>query len=58
MGLVSAEYTVNIDDISEFKSVPLFPKGLNDQDNMALAKAAKRNIVSFKPSNRLIGHVA
>jgi len=42
-----------IDEIGEFKSVPLFPNGLNHHNNIALAKAAKRNIVSFKPSDRL-----
>ncbi len=45
--LVSAEYSVNIDEIGEFKSVPLFPNRLNYNNNLALAEAAKRNIVSF-----------
>ena len=55
--LVSAGYSVNIDDIGEFKSVPLFPNGLNHHNNIALAKAAKRNIVSFKASDRLAENV-
>ena len=47
-----------IDEIGEFKSIPLFPNGLNHYNNIALAKAAKRNIVSFKARDRLIEHVA
>jgi nucleoid DNA-binding protein len=51
--LVAAGQSVTIDEIGEFKSVPLFPNGLNHHNNIALAKVAKRNIVSFKPSDRL-----
>jgi hypothetical protein len=36
----------------------LFPNGLNHHNNIALAKAAKRNIVSFKASDRLAANVA
>ncbi|MEA0971224.1 hypothetical protein Megvenef_01197 [Candidatus Megaera venefica] len=56
--LVAAGQSVTIDEIGEFKSVPLFPNGLNHHNNIALAKVAKRNIVSFKPSDRLVGRVA
>ncbi|MBY0534127.1 MAG: HU family DNA-binding protein [Rickettsiaceae bacterium] len=51
--LVAAGQSVTIDEIGEFKSVPLFPNGLNHHNNIALAKAAKRNIVSFRPSENL-----
>ena len=51
--LVAAGQSVTIDEIGEFKSVPLFPNGLNHHNNIALAQVAKRNIVSFKPSDRL-----
>ena len=52
--LVAAGQSVTIDEIGEFKSVPLFPNGLNHHNNIALAKVAKCNIVSFKASDRLI----
>ena len=52
--LVASGQSVTIDEIGEFKSVPLFPNGLNHHNNIALAKVAKRNIVSFKPSDRLV----
>ncbi|MEA0971219.1 hypothetical protein Megvenef_01192 [Candidatus Megaera venefica] len=51
--LVAAGQSVTIDEIGEFKSVPLFPNGLNHHNNIALAKVAKRNIVSFKASENL-----
>ena len=51
--LVAAGQSVTIDEIGEFKSVPLFPNGLNHQNNLALARAAKRNIISFKASENL-----
>jgi len=56
--LVASGQSVTIDEIGEFKSVPLFPNGLNHHNNIALARAAKRNIVSFRPSDRLVGEVA
>ena len=56
--LVAAGQSVTIDEIGEFKSVPLFPNGLNHHNNIALAKVAKRNIVSFKASEKLIQGVA
>ena len=56
--LVAAGQSVTIDEIGEFKSVPLFPNGLNHHNNIALAKVAKRNIVSFKASERLVGDIA
>ena len=56
--LVAAGQSVTIDEIGEFKSVPLFPNGLNHRNNIILAKAAKRNIISFKPSEKLIENIA
>ena len=55
--LVAAGQSVTIDEIGEFKSVPLFPNGLNHQNNLALARAAKRNIISFIPSEKLTENV-
>jgi nucleoid DNA-binding protein len=55
---ISAGYSVNIDEIGEFKTTPLFPNGLNHRNNIALAKAAKRHIVSFIPSIKLTQNVA
>ena len=56
--LMSCGQSVTIDEIGEFKSVPLFPNGLNHHNNIALAKVAKRNIVSFKPSENLAKGIA
>jgi len=56
--LVASGQSVTIDEIGEFKSAPLFPNGLNHHNNIALAKAAKRNIVSFKASENLTKVVA
>jgi nucleoid DNA-binding protein len=56
--LVASGKSVKIDEIGEFKPVPLFPNGLNHHNNIALAKAAKRNIVSFKASENLTKVVA
>ena len=56
--LVASGQSVTIDEIGEFKSVPLFPNGLNHHNNIALAKIAKRNIVSFKASENLTKVIA
>ena len=56
--LLAAGYSVNIDEIGEFKTTPLFPNGLNHKNNIALARLAKRNMVSFKASKSLIQDVA
>jgi len=56
--LLSAGYSVNIDEIGEFKTTPLFPNGLNHRNNITLARAAKRNMVSFRPSEKLMHDVA
>ncbi|MBY0534014.1 MAG: hypothetical protein K2P31_03505 [Rickettsiaceae bacterium] len=51
--LISSGQSVTIDEISEFKSMHLFQNGLNHHNNIALAKAAKCNIISFKASEKL-----
>jgi len=56
--LICSGINVNIDEIGEFKSVPLFPNGINHQNKLALAKLAKKSIVSFKPSEYLTKSVA
>jgi len=56
--LVCAGTNVYIDEIGEFKSTPLFPEGIKHKNNIALAKLAKRNIVSFKASKYLTKSVA
>lgn len=56
--VILAGYSVNIDEIGEFQTTPLFPKGLNHGNNIGLASASKRNMVSFKPSEKLIQGMA
>ena len=51
--LVAAGQPVTIDEIGEFKSTPLFPNGLTHGNTIGLARAAKRNMISFKPSEKL-----
>ena len=48
--LVAAGQTVNIDEIGEFRSTPLFPHGINHQNKINLAKLSKKCMVSFVPS--------
>lgn len=55
--LISCGQSVTIDEIGEFKSVPLFPNGLNHNNNIDLAKVAKHNIVSFKATKQLTSAV-
>lgn len=56
--LLDAGCSVAIDEIGEFKPTPLFPQGLNHRNNHALAKAARRNMVSFTASDKLTRDVA
>lgn len=56
--LISAGQSVNIDEIGEFQTAPLFPNGINHKNNIALAKLKKKNIVSFKASKQLTINVA
>lgn len=56
--LICAGTNVNIDEIGEFRSIPLFPHGINHQNKLALAKLTRRSVVSFKPSEYLTKVVA
>jgi nucleoid DNA-binding protein len=56
--LIFLGHSVNIDEIGEFTTTPMFPKGLNHKNNIALAKAGKQNMVSFKASELLTKGVA
>ncbi len=56
--LIASGYSMNIDEIGEFKITPMFPKGINHKNNIALAKAGKKNMVSFKASEQLTKGVA
>ena len=56
--LIAAGQSVNIDEIDEFKSTPMFPKGIPHHNNIGLARLGKRNMFSFKASKQLIGSVA
>jgi nucleoid DNA-binding protein len=56
--VILAGYSVNIDEIGEFQTTPLFPKGFDHKNNAALAKVAQQNRVIFKPSEKLIQGVA
>jgi nucleoid DNA-binding protein len=51
--LVSAGQSVEIDEIGEFKTTPMFPDGIKHNNNLSLAKLAKQNMVSFKASHSL-----
>ena len=50
--------SVNIDEIGEFKTTPMFPKGIPHHNNIGLAKLGKRNMFSFKASKQLTNSVA
>ena len=56
--LLDAGQSVEIDGIGEFKSTPLFPDGINHNNNIALARVAKKKMVSFKASEYLTKNVA
>jgi len=56
--LVSAGQSVEIDEIGEFKTSPMFPNGIKHNNNLSLAKLAKRNMVTFKASHNLTQGVA
>ena len=55
--LLKAGQSVEIDEIGKFKSIPLFPEGLNHRNNIALARLSRSNMVSFAPSKQLINSV-
>jgi nucleoid DNA-binding protein len=52
--LLEAGQSVDIDGVGKFEKVPLFPNGLNHHNNIALSRAAKKNMVSFKSSKYLV----
>jgi len=52
--LLEAGQSVDIDGVGKFEKIPLFPNGLNHRNNIALAKAAKQNMVCFKASEDLV----
>ena len=56
--LIAAGQSVNIDEIGEFKTTPMFPKGIPHHNNLALAKLGKRNMVCFKANEDLTKTIA
>ena len=52
--LIAAGQVVEIQGVGTFESVPIFPNGLNHQNNIALFKASKRHMLNFKASDELI----
>ena len=56
--LISNGVSVDIDQIGQFYTIPLFPAGIKHKNNFALAKAAKEHMVGFKASNKLKRYVA
>ena len=51
--LLDAGQSVEIDGIGKFEKIPLFPNGLNHRNNIALARVAKKKMISFKASEDL-----
>lgn len=51
--LLNAGQSVEIDGVGKFEKVPLFPDGINHQNKIALARLAKKKMVSFKASEDL-----
>lgn len=51
--LLNAGQSVEIDGVGTFEKLPLFPEGLNHRNNIALARLAKKKMVSFKASKDL-----
>ena len=51
--LLEAGQSVEIDGAGRFEKLPLFPEGLNHRNNIALARLAKKKMVSFKASEDL-----
>jgi len=56
--VISSGLSVEINEIGEFKTTPMFPNGLNHHNNIALAKVGKRHMVSFKASEQFTRSVA
>lgn len=53
--LLQAGQSVEIDGVGTFEKIPLFPQGLNHQNKIALARLAKKSMLHFQASNRLLG---
>jgi hypothetical protein len=53
--LLEAGQSVDIDGVGKFEKVPLFPNGLNHNNNIALARLAKKSILQFQASDNLLG---
>lgn len=51
--LLDAGQSVEIDGIGKFEKIPLFPNGINHRNNIALARVAKKKMISFKASEDL-----
>jgi nucleoid DNA-binding protein len=56
--LVATGQSVEIDGIGEFTTIPLFPNGINHQNNIALARIAKKHMLCFKASENLTKAIA
>lgn len=56
--LLHSGLSVEIEGIGEFSPTPLFPNGLNHQNRIALARIAKKHIVSFKADKYLTNSIA
>lgn len=56
--LLDAGQSVEIDGVGEFKPTPLFPDGINHNNSIALARVAKKKMISFKASEYLTKNVA
>ena len=56
--LLNAGQSVEIDGVGTFEKLPLFPDGLNHRNNIALARLAKKKMVSFKASDYLTKNIA
>lgn len=52
--LIAAGQSVEIDGVGTLEGVPIFPNGLNHQNNIALFKVSKRYMLNFKASDELI----
>ena len=52
--LLNAGQSVEIDGVGTFEKLPLFPDGINHKNNIALARLAKKKMVSFKASKSLV----
>jgi nucleoid DNA-binding protein len=51
--LLDSGQSVEIDGIGKFEKIPLFPDGINHRNNIALARVAKKKMISFKASEEL-----